>query len=44
MSVTFLDNNAAYSIVNAAYNQAVGAAAQATQSLADFVDGVSGRS
>lgn len=39
MSVTFLDNNAAYSIVNAAYNQAVGAAAQATQSLADFVDG-----
>lgn len=39
MAVEFLNSNAVYSLVNEAYNQAVGDKAVATQSLADFIDG-----
>lgn len=39
MSVEFLNNNAAYSIIAEAYQQALGEKAQTTQSLSDFVDG-----
>lgn len=38
MSDKYLNNNSVYSLVNAAYAQAVGASAVATQDLSDFIE------